>query len=217
MKLYRAFFEKKDEAIYISHLDLQRVMMRAVKKAGLPVWYTEGFNPHIYMTFALPLSLGQASLCESFDFKSDDLFDFEEGVTALNMALPSGVKVTKIAEAIMKPSDIASADYSIFYSAQKEDVLDAISAFQMLQETFVTKVSKKKGSTQVDIKPYVQQLTVSTEENGVDIHVHLPTGTKLNINPALFCTFLENAYKLSQTDADITRLAIYNTGKELFV
>ena len=57
----RISFEKKNEASYISLLDLQRVMQRVLKRSGLPVWHTLGFNPHIYMTFACPLSLGQES------------------------------------------------------------------------------------------------------------------------------------------------------------
>ena len=53
-----------NEASYISLLDMQRVMQRVLKRSGLPVWHTLGFNPHIYMTFACPLSLGQESQCE---------------------------------------------------------------------------------------------------------------------------------------------------------
>ncbi|MCL1866119.1 MAG: TIGR03936 family radical SAM-associated protein, partial [Oscillospiraceae bacterium] len=54
----RVFFGKVGRAKYISHLDLVRAMSRAVKRSGLHVWITEGFNLHIYMTFALPLALG---------------------------------------------------------------------------------------------------------------------------------------------------------------
>ena len=48
----RISFEKKNEASYISLLDMQRVMQRVLKRSSLPVWHTLGFNPHIYMTFA---------------------------------------------------------------------------------------------------------------------------------------------------------------------
>ena len=55
----RISFKKMNEASYISLLDMQRVMQRVLKRSGLPVWHTLGFNPHIYMTFACPLSLGR--------------------------------------------------------------------------------------------------------------------------------------------------------------
>ena len=75
----RISFEKKNEASYISLLDLQRVMQRVLKRSGLPVWHTLGFNPHIYMTFACPLSLGQESECECVDVKTEaEAPDFEQ-------------------------------------------------------------------------------------------------------------------------------------------
>ena len=67
----RISFEKKNEASYISLLDMQRVMQRVLKRSSLPVWHTLGFNPHIYMTFACPLSLGQESECECVDVKTE--------------------------------------------------------------------------------------------------------------------------------------------------
>ncbi len=73
MTTVRVWFTKTGEAAYISLLDLQRVMQRALKRARLPVWYTQGFNPHIYMTFAAPLALGQESLVESLDCKMEPL------------------------------------------------------------------------------------------------------------------------------------------------
>ena len=66
----RARFSKTGEASYISLLDLQRVFQRALKRSGIPVWYTQGFNPHIYMTFSAPLPLGQESVAECVDFKT---------------------------------------------------------------------------------------------------------------------------------------------------
>ena len=58
---YRLFYTKTGRLKYISHLDTNRLMQRTLKRSGLPVWYSEGFNPHIYITFALPLALGLES------------------------------------------------------------------------------------------------------------------------------------------------------------
>ena len=62
----RAIFEKTGRSKYISHLDLNRCMLRTFRRSGLPIWYTEGFNPHLYYAFALALSLGFESSCEIF-------------------------------------------------------------------------------------------------------------------------------------------------------
>ena len=99
----RISFEKKNEASYISLLDLQRVMQRVLKRSGLPVWHTLGFNPHIYMTFACPLSLGQESECECVDVKTEaEAPDFAQWRTALNAIMPAGIHVTRVAPVEMK-------------------------------------------------------------------------------------------------------------------
>ena len=83
-----------NEASYISLLDMQRVMQRVLKRSGLPVWHTLGFNPHIYMTFACPLSLGQESQCECVDVKTEaENPDFAQWQTALNAIMPAGIEV----------------------------------------------------------------------------------------------------------------------------
>ena len=94
MNTTRIKFQKTGLAIYFSHLDLQKVMQRALKKSGLPVWYSKGFNPHIYMTFTLPLSLGQDSLCESFDFRLNEELTEEEILKAMEGTLPQGIILT---------------------------------------------------------------------------------------------------------------------------
>lgn len=63
----RLVFSKTGRARYMSHLDLNRAMIRALRRAKLPVWYTEGFNRHPYVTFAAPLSLGYEGLHETME------------------------------------------------------------------------------------------------------------------------------------------------------
>ena len=89
-----------NEASYISLLDMQRVMQRVLKRSGLPVWHTLGFNPHIYMTFACPLSLGQESQCECVDVKTEaENPDFAQWQTALASAVAvSGMELLRFLE-----------------------------------------------------------------------------------------------------------------------
>ena len=67
----RAVFKKTGRAIFISHLDVMRLMQRTFKRAKLPVWFSKGYNPHVYLMFPLPLSLGVSSECEVMDFGMD--------------------------------------------------------------------------------------------------------------------------------------------------
>ena len=79
LKSVRIWFKKDYECRYISHLDLNRCMLRALHKSKLPVWHTEGFNPHPFATFPLPLSLGFRGVNECMDVKlEDDNYSFKE-------------------------------------------------------------------------------------------------------------------------------------------
>ncbi|MDR3206846.1 MAG: TIGR03936 family radical SAM-associated protein, partial [Oscillospiraceae bacterium] len=64
----RISFAKTGRARYISHLDLMRTLQRSFARAGLPLGYTEGFNPHPYLSVARPLPVGVAGLGELADF-----------------------------------------------------------------------------------------------------------------------------------------------------
>ena len=113
MKHVRIWFSKTGTAKYISHLDLNRCMSRAVHKAKLPLWYTEGFHPHAFLTFALPLSLGAEGLRESMDIKMEEDLCPEEIRDRLNAALPPDIRVLDVTEPVMKPGQIAWASYLV--------------------------------------------------------------------------------------------------------
>lgn len=125
MTTVRIWFTKTGEASYISLLDLQRVMQRSLKRSGLPVWYTLGFNPHIYMTFACPLPLGQESLVESVDVKTEEEQpDLEAWKKALEPVMPLGVTVTAVTLPKCKAEQIASAVYAVRLPAAFAEGLD---------------------------------------------------------------------------------------------
>lgn len=83
-------FSKTDEAAYISHLDLMHCMQRIITRAKLPVWYTEGFNQHIYISIALPLSTGYSGEWEFLDFNCTAEQLPEDAVQRMNAVCPSG-------------------------------------------------------------------------------------------------------------------------------
>ena len=92
----RLLFEKKGNAIWISHLDLMRVFQRAFKRAGLPLTHTQGYNPRPSVSIALPLSVGVESVCELLDFELEESFSCEEICEGLNQTLIEGVSVLQV-------------------------------------------------------------------------------------------------------------------------
>ena len=109
----RVFYKKRGRIKYISHLDMNRCMQRALVRTGLPCWHTEGFNPHLYLTFALPLSLGYESDCEIMDFRLTEEIDLGEVQNRLNAVLPEGLEVYRVALKGEKFDKIVSADYTV--------------------------------------------------------------------------------------------------------
>ncbi len=184
-KPVRVFFEKKGRAVYISHLDLLRAMQRALKRSELPVWYSEGFNPRIYLNFPLALSLGVEGTREPMDFYIVEDISFEEIVSRLNGELPEGLCAVGAAAPVHLNKEIGFAEYTLTYSGSMADVKAALDSFMAQEKIEVEKRSKKKGMITVDIKPYVEIKGVS-EGDSVYVDIRLPAGLELNLNAAIF-------------------------------
>lgn len=187
MKLIRVFFRKTDRAKYISHLDLTRCMTRAFARTGIPIWFTEGFNPHVYMTFALPIPLGVEGLRESFDFKLlEDDFPLGEVRDQLNAALPPDIRALEAAEAVAKPEAIVWGDYraEIHDPAGPAALAEAWDRFLAQPEIPVEKKTKKKLQ-QIDLLPHITELSRREEGDCLTLDLRLPAGPSLNLNPNL--------------------------------
>ena len=113
MSTIRIKFQKTGLSIFFSHLVLQKVMQRALKMSGLPVWYSKGFNPHIYMTFTLPLSLGHESECESVDFRLNEEMAEADILKALEGTLPQGIELVSAQAPDYDARSIMFAKYDI--------------------------------------------------------------------------------------------------------
>ena len=145
MTTVRIFFEKCGESAYISLLDLQRVFHRMLKMSSLPVYYTQGFNPHIYLSFTCPLSLGQESLCESCEVKTEqETIDPQAWIDALQPLMPRGIVITKVAPAVEKVGEIETAAYEITMPAGSAIALDA---YNNAEHAEVTKKTKRGCKT----------------------------------------------------------------------
>ena len=115
---YRAFYKKFGRAKSISHLDLYRAVQRTFQRANIPVWFTEGYNPHIYLTFPMPIFLGCEGVEEAFDFRTTIDMEPEELMDRLNGAFPAGIQITRIAAPVHKAAEIARARYTLLVSAE---------------------------------------------------------------------------------------------------
>lgn len=222
MRLVRIRFEKTGRSIYISHLDLTRSMSRALKRAQIPIWYTEGFNPHPYMTFALPLSLGIESLCEAMDIKIDGEMDNNQIKEKLSSTMPEGVNIYSVSDAKMDARQIAFAQYDISLEMNCCDVENFVySTKAMLDapELIVEKMGKKgrkKVVKQVNLIEHIKSYEITSSEKGVKITTTLSAGSSANINPNLLVDVLVEKTGVEPERVRITRKSLYTENGEMF-
>lgn len=216
----RIFFTKTGMAKYISHLDLMRCMSRAFKRAQIPLWFTEGFNPHLFMTFARPLSLGQESLCEVVDVRLVGEMTFKEIQTRMNAALPQDITVVSVQKPVHKPSEIAVAEYEIKLFSDLPDALcDCIkSGFAAPQITVLKKAKqgRKKIEKEIDIKPNVLNFKIAVQDAYVLLQVSLTAGDQNNINPTLLLSALTNGFPSELENTQILKTKILLENGEQF-
>lgn len=188
MQTLRLSFSKLGDARYISHLDLYRCFSRAVKQAKLDVWYTEGFNSHMYLTFPLPLALGFESICEIVDLRMLGEFDAGDAMWNVNLHLPSGIECFDAAEAQKKPKEITYARYLVELKDADLGGPALETAIQNVlgQDSIVVSKKSKKGQIrEIDLKPMIFNAEVSSGEDGVLFDLTLPAGSENSVNPML--------------------------------
>ena len=212
MNKVRAIFSKKGRAKYISHLDLNRCMQRVIKRSGIPIWYTEGFNPHIYITFALPLSLGYESSVEIMDFNVTEDMPFEEMRERLNKAMPEGITVSELYTPVTKHTDIKSADFRLIVSG---DVVENFEEF-MKQEQINTVKKTKRGQKEIDLKPDIGVLKCERAGENTVLELRLPAGNDKNINPSLVTELFLPLCAEGTRILSVERVAVLNGEKKPF-
>jgi radical SAM-linked protein len=198
MPNHRLLFSKLDTARYISHLDSMRTFQRAFLRAGIPIRHTEGFNPHAFVSIALPLSVGFSSQCEILEFGLLEGMEAQEVPAKLNRALPSGIKVLACYEGLRPIKELAYVNYIVTMEYESGVPVGAENAFRALLDQdslVVTKRSKKakSGFTQVDIIPHIQRLSFETRRDTITMDGILAAQNP-GLNPELLVKALGEAY-----------------------
>ncbi|MGI6170549.1 MAG: TIGR03936 family radical SAM-associated protein [Butyricicoccus sp.] len=183
----RMRFSKTDEAAYISHLDLMHCMQRVIARAQLPVWYTEGFNQHIYISIALPLSTGYSGECEFLDFNctADELP--ADAVERMNAVMPRGLSVQEIyplSDGGQKVREIAYSKFEItweFDNGVPENFCRDVEELFARDEILILKRSKR-GEKEVNIKDLMKGISLEQDTDCVRAYAILGAGNN-NLSP----------------------------------
>ncbi len=215
----RMSFQKTGMAKFISHLDTVRCITRAMKRACVPIWFTEGFNPHAFLTFAMPLSLGFESLCETVDFRLMEEIDLNELASKINDALPVDITVKEIYVYETSPNDIRWAEYKIVFNNPDKLLLENAEKVLSADEILVLKKGKQgriKVEKEVNIKEHIKSFELIEENGMLILNTILSSGTSININPMLLIGALVKDTNTDEQDVDIIKVQSFTENMEIF-
>lgn len=183
----RVRFRKYGCLKFIGHLDVMRYFQKAMRRAGIAMCYSEGYSPHMIMSFAAPLGLGITSDGEYMDIGVKESPSSAEAVRRLNEVMVEGMEVVSwrlLPENCKNAmASVAAADYQVRFREgyePKEGWQEKFREFLALPEIFITKETKK-GQQQVDIRPWIYACSV---KDGV-IFMQVSTGSVHNLKPEL--------------------------------
>ena len=212
----RIVYEKTGVARYISHLDLMRVLRRSFARADIALTHSEGFNPHPFLSVALPLPVGVESVCELLDVKLEAEPD-ENLPERLNAALPPGLRAVKLTAALRPLSEIACIRYQ--YTLEPDgpladwDEAAAYAAGNALPVTYETKSGEKQIELGKRLSGLVWEAADGVYRLTVDIAV-----ADAPVKPALLCRALGARFPaMGWEQAKIRRLAVLDANRKIFL
>ncbi len=212
----RIRFEKQGCASYISHLDLMRALQRSLTRAALPVRYTAGFNPHIYLSILAPLSTGYQSEYELADFDLTCDYLPADLTERLNAVLPQGLRVLAAGPAARPVGQIASCDYLVSYHSPWNEKIPEIFQGQV-------KIIKRstRGDKEAVLNDYIRRMEFEPADaadpgQGFCCRCRLKAGED-PMNPSYITDVLRFHNLVSQEDRPLYfRKAILDEGGNLF-
>ncbi len=209
---YRVKYKKTGCMKFLGHLDILRYFQKAIKRASLPVAYSEGFNPHQLLSFAAPLSVGVEGYGEYFDMEMYEAVDPYVLRDSLDAVMVEGMKILDARKLPEKSANcmasVSAARYRLHFKDTGLDfdpALSIVGFYGYMDEIVITKKTKK-SERQIDLKPVVYEC----EYDAGDVILLLPCGSTENIKPELFIGAYLDYTGLSSDDIkyELTRLEL---------
>lgn len=214
----RIKFSKQGVMKFIGHLDIMRYFQKAIRRAEIPIVFTEGFSPHMIMSFASPLGVGLTSSGEYMDIEVSAEIPSEEAVRRLNTVMVEGIQVLSYrriekGKAGKAMSLVAAADYTLGFRSGHEperEWKNQIDAF-MAQPSINIVKKTKKSEKEVDIKPMIYKMCLADNDR---VFMQLAAGSAANLKPELVMEAFANylGITLSEFALEINREDLYAEG-----
>lgn len=216
---YRIKFTKEDLVKFVPHLDLLRLYQRAIRRADLPIAYSNGFNPHQQMSFAQPLSVGWTSICEYMDIETTYIVDIDDFINSINECLPDGTKVIdmrKLEDG--EKNSMASVEAALYYITLDNlnfNLYNLMEKFLNKGELIIEKKSKHLLK-QVDIKQDIFKLEIIGNDM---LSAFIAAGSNRNLKPDLLvkCFYMYNDMALNPYKIKYERQDLFKKKGENFI
>ena len=201
--MLRARFSKTGDAIWMSHLDLMRVLQRSFRRAGLLLAHSHGYTPHPNLSLALPLSVGVSSTCEIMDFELEDGQDTSDLRDRLNRVLPAGVIIGDVYEGERKIRDLKwlrislSLEYDLGVPAGTQEKIEGLFG---QDELLFEKQTKSGAVVTQNILDMMKDLTVMQTKENVLLMECLISAQNPSLNPVRIVEAIERELPGSAPD-----------------
>ncbi|MDD4752827.1 MAG: TIGR03936 family radical SAM-associated protein [Desulfitobacteriaceae bacterium] len=190
MTILRSRFEVEGSMRFLSHLDILRIVGKTLRRAEIPVAFSQGFNPHPLIAFGPPRPVGMASRAEYFDVELKEHMNPLEFQERFQEQCPGGLLIRKTGEiprgtgALNAVINCATYLLKVEYSPllTKEELNNRVKDIFNKEEIIIFRHSPK-GTKQYDIRPGVWQLSASPLENGAVVEMEIMTGSSGNVKP----------------------------------
>ena len=204
----------KGEGIkFISHLDLMRTIQRIIRRSGVPIEYSKGFNPHMALSLAQPLSVGVYSDGEYMDIVLTEEMKVADLLARLNEAAPPTIRFfeatpIEIVENVKRvPQAMALLDagrYIIKLKLVNEENVEEKMASLLNENAWETLKKSKKGEKMADIKPLVKELKYWVKDGELVINALIATGSRENLSADLLAKFITSKIENVNTESFVS-------------
>ena len=207
---YLIKFSKGEVIKFISHLDLMRTIQRIIRRSGVPIEYSKGFNPHMALSLAQPLSVGVYSDGEYMDIVLTEEMKVADLLARLNEAAPPTIRFfeatpIEIVENVKRvPQAMALLDagrYIIKLKLVNEENVEEKMASLLNENAWETLKKSKKGEKMADIKPLVKELKYWVKDGELVINALIATGSRENLSADLLAKFITSKIENVNTES----------------
>lgn len=163
----RITFTKQGALRYIGHLDLHRVWERAMRRASLPLSYSQGFHPQPKISLAAALPLGFSSRAEVLDVRLNENLPTDEIYSRLKDNLPPDIKVTEVKEVNERLPALQTLVLSAAYDVHLTESVDGSELKRQMEELMnAESLIRERRGKMYDLRPLIELLSIITQADG---------------------------------------------------